>query len=220
MEITNNGIIIKETENFVKNYFSENTDGHDWWHTNRVRNLSIAISKKENSGNRFLIEMIALLHDVDDWKLTGENNLINTIRWLEKFKFEENFILQICNNIKNISFKGANVNDTGLSIEGKIVQDADRLDAIGAIGIARAFTYGGNKNRPFYLPGEKPVMHASENEYRNSSGHTINHFYEKLLLLKDRMNTETAKEIANERHLFMEKFLEQFFSEWNVDIIP
>ncbi len=214
MEMTHSFQIIKSTEFFVQEYFSKNTDGHDWWHTNRVRNLAITIAKKENSGDHFLIEMIALLHDVDDWKLTGNSELINTLQWLNKLQVENNTIKQICNAIKGISYKGANVTDTELSIEGQIVQDADRLDAIGAIGIARAFAYGGSKNRPLYVPGENAVLHASETEYRNSKSHTINHFYEKLLLLKDRMNTRTAKNIAAERHLFMEKFLTQFLSEW------
>ena len=214
MEITNHNKILKATEIFVKEYFSENTDGHDWWHTQRVRNLSVAIAKKENNENLFLIEMIALLHDVDDWKITGNKELINTIQWLNKNNIEHPISEQICHAIKGISYKGAHVTANELSEEGKIVQDADRLDAIGAIGIARAFAYGGSKNRPIYIPDKKPVFHSSETEYRNSEGHTINHFYEKLLLLKDRMNTKSAKAMAEERHQFMETFLKQFYSEW------
>jgi uncharacterized protein len=159
--------------------------------------------------------MISLLHDVDDWKLTGSIELTNTMYWLSELKINNTIIQQICQAIKGISYKGANVTETDLSIEGKIVQDADRLDAIGAIGIARAFAYGGSKHRPLYIPENNPVMHASYNDYKNSNGSTINHFYEKLLLLKDRMNTATAKKIANNRHEFLENFLKQFYFEWN-----
>jgi len=215
MEIKQQAQIIQKTEIFVSNYFSKNTDGHDWWHTYRVWQLAINISKVEKNGDLFFIEMISLLHDVDDWKLTRNNELINTINWLNELQIEKTIIEQICNEIKGISFKGANVTDAKLSIEGKIVQDADRLDAIGAIGIARAFAFGGSKHRPLFIPDDKPIMHISYDEYKHSNGSTINHFYEKLLLLKDKMNTETAKRIANNRHIFMENYLKQFYNEWN-----
>jgi uncharacterized protein len=215
MEIDQKKILLKKTEEFVCQYFNQNTDGHDWWHTYRVWQLAVKISKEEKSGDLFLVEMISLLHDVDDWKLTGNKELINTIQWLNKLQLEKNTIENICKAIKGISYKGANVNETELSIEGKIVQDADRLDAIGAIGIARAFAFGGSKHRPLYVPDDKPVMHTSYEDYKNSKGSTINHFYEKLLLLKNKMNTETAKHIANNRHTIMENYLQQFFNEWN-----
>lgn len=215
MEIKQQKEILKKTEEFVRNYFNKNTDGHDWWHTYRVWQLAKEISKNEKNGNIFLIEIISLLHDVDDWKLTGNNELVNTIKWLNKVKVEKNSIEKICKAIKGISYKGANVKETELSLEGKIVQDADRLDAIGAIGIARAFAYGGSKHRPLYIPGNKPELHFSYEDYKNCESSTINHFYEKLLLLKDKMNTKTAKRIANKRHKIMEKFLIQFYNEWN-----
>lgn len=215
MEIKQQILILNKTEEFVRNYFCKNTDGHDWWHTYRVWQLSIEISKAEKCGDLFLIELISLLHDVDDWKLTGNKEPLNTIKWLNKFKLEKNSIEHICKAIKGISYKGANEKETELSIEGKIVQDADRLDAMGAIGIARAFAYGGSKHRPLYIPGDKPVSHNSYDDYKNSKGSTINHFYEKLLLLKDKMNTKTAKRMANNRHTFMENYLQQFYNEWN-----
>lgn len=218
MEIDIQKEIIAQTEIFVRNYFSDNTDGHDWWHTNRVRNIALNIAKKEKAENPFLIELIALLHDIDDYKITGNSTLEKTKAWLNNFAFDKEEINTICNSIKAISYKGAHVIETEFPIEGKIVQDADRIDALGAIGIARAFAYGGSKKRPIYIPDEKPILHKNENEYRNSKGHTINHFYEKLLLLKERLNTNSAKEMAEDRHKIMEQFLEQFYKEWNVEI--
>jgi len=215
MEIKNQRSILKKTTAFVQNYFSTNTDGHDWWHTFRVWQLAIEIAKKEKKGDLFLIEIISLLHDVDDFKITGKTELINTITFLNELKFDPSVIEKICNDINGISYKGANTITSDLSIECQIVQDADRLDAIGAIGIARAFAYGGSKNRPLYIPGDKPIFHNTYIEYKNSKGSTINHFYEKLLLLKDKMNTKSAKTIANKRHKFIEKYLEHFFNEWN-----
>jgi uncharacterized protein len=159
--------------------------------------------------------MAALLHDADDWKLNGNIKTENAKIWLLKNNIDENTINIICEIIDNLSFKGANVKEKELSIEGKIVQDADRIDAIGAIGIARAFAYGGSKNRALYNPESKNVFHNSFDEYKNSEGSTINHFYEKLLLLKDRINTKKGKQIAEERHEFMVNYLNQFFNEWN-----
>jgi uncharacterized protein len=178
-----------------------------------VRNIALKISQTEG-GNRFLIEMAALLHDVDDWKINGDGYTLKAETWLKKFKIPKTEIENILEIINQVSFKGAGVKTNATTIEAKIVQDADRLDAIGAIGIARTFAYGGNKGRPIYLPEIKPVLHDDFDSYKKGTAPTINHFYEKLLLLKNRLNTATAIEIAKKRHTFMEVFLEQFFTEW------
>ncbi len=204
---------IKQTEKFVQNLFEKDSSGHDWWHINRVRNLSIKISEKEG-GNRFIVEMAALLHDVDDWKLVQNQESNKARDWLKKLKINVKDTQLILEIIEQVSFKGASVETRVTTIEAAIVQDADRLDAIGAIGIARTFAYGGNKNRPIYLPEVKPELHKTFESYKNGKAPTINHFYEKLLLLKNRLNTATAIEIAKKRHKFMEQFLEQFFNEW------
>lgn len=206
--------LIYETEKFVKQHFENEGSGHDWWHIYRVRNLAMKISEHEG-GSFFLIEMAALLHDLDDWKLTNNSNISQTETWLKKLKTPQNITQQIIAIIEEVSFKGAGVKTDATTLEAQIVQDADRLDAIGAIGIARTFAYGGNKNRLMYHPDINPEMHDSFEAYKKTTAPTINHFYEKLLLLKDRMNTQTAKQLANERHKYMEEFLEQFYGEWN-----
>jgi uncharacterized protein len=216
MDLEKQNTFISETVEYVKKFFSQNTDGHDWWHTYRVWQLAIKIRNEEKKGNTFIIETESLLHDIDDWKLTGNTELLNTEKWLSDYRIDKIYCDQIYQDIKNISFKGANVMEHELSWEGKIVQDADRLDAIGAIGTARAFAYGGSKHRSLFNPEAEPNMHGSYSEYKNSDGCTIHHFYEKLLLLKDRMNTETARKMAEKRHQFMQNFLKQFNDEWNV----
>jgi uncharacterized protein len=209
--------ILKKTEKYVYALMSDDISGHDWWHIYRVRRLAMKISGIEG-GNKFIIEMATLLHDVDDWKLKKENQHKSIAEsWLLSLfvhDFQRKHILGI---IDEVSFKGNSVPDTVSSIEAKIVQDADRLDAIGAIGIARAFAYGGSKLRPIYDPGQKPGVFHTFDEYKSNNGTTINHFYEKLLLLKDRMNTPTGKLMAEERHLYMVKFLQQFFIDWEVE---
>lgn len=206
--------MIAETENYIKTIFENEGSGHDWWHIHRVRNLALKIAKIEG-GNRFLVEMAALLHDIDDWKINGSKSASQAELWLKKLKIsgpESKNILEI---IDQVSFKGAEVETKTTSIEAKIVQDADRLDAIGAIGIARTFAYGGNKGRTIYIPDIKPELHKDFESYKKTTAPTINHFYEKLLLLKNRLNTPTAIDLAEKRHIFMEQFLEQFFYEWN-----
>jgi uncharacterized protein len=181
----------------------------------RVWQLAKQIAEDEDA-NTFIVEVAALLHDVADHKLGNEVEGINEIKeLLHSFEVEEKDIEHIINIVESTSFKGANVADKTSTIEAKIVQDADRLDAIGAIGIARTFAYGGSKKREIYNPEIPPQMHNSFDEYKKSTAPTINHFYEKLLLLKDKLHTETAKGIAKERHQFMELFLEQFYKEWN-----
>jgi uncharacterized protein len=213
-----NLIILKHTEDFVKLKLQSAEKGHDWWHIQRVRNLSMQIAEKEG-GNKFIIEMAALLHDISDAKFNGgdEEAGARLARFfLQEIEIDAMIIEQIIYIIDNISFKGGLSAETEKPIELQIVQDADRLDAIGAIGIARTFHYGGFKNREIYNPEIKPVQYNNANEYHKSEAPTINHFYEKLLLLKDLMNTETGKKIAEQRHNFMLQFLEQFYKEWNV----
>ena len=205
---------IRQTGEYIENLFANESSGHDWWHIHRVRNLSLKIAETEG-GNRFIIEMAALLHDLDDWKINGDEKGGRAIGWLKNIKTSETEIKKIAEIIDQVSYKGVGVTTIATSIEAKIVQDADRLDAIGAIGIARTFAYGGNKGRPIYLPEIKPELHNDFDSYKKGTAPTINHFYEKLLLLKNRLNTRTAIEMAEKRHIFMEQFLEQFFTEWN-----
>ena len=209
--------ILEATKNYVKNVLEKEGSGHDWWHIYRVRKLAMHLQKSEG-GNSFIVEMAALLHDLNDWKIWDENQDNRTKLWLEKSTATNEESKKILEIIEEVSFKGAGVNTPAKSIEAKIVQDADRLDAIGAIGIARTFAYGGNKGRLIYDPSVMPKMHNSFEDYKRSTAPTINHFYEKLLLLKDRLNTNSARKMAESRHRFMEDFLEQFFLEWNVKI--
>ena len=208
--------IIIQTEKFVQNKLQGESSGHDWWHVYRVWKNSAYICREENA-DLFVTQLAALLHDIADWKFHGGDENIGpeiARKWLEKMNVKENVVSQIIEIIKDISFKGAGVKTPMKTMEGMVVQDADRLDAIGAIGIGRAFAYGGHKGREMYNPSIEPVMHQSFQQYKNNKGPTINHFYEKLLLLKDLMNTETAKEMAEDRHKFMEQFLDRFFKEW------
>ncbi|MCW1296805.1 MAG: HD domain-containing protein [Candidatus Parvarchaeota archaeon] len=211
----NEKIIIKKTAEFVKKKLSSEPTGHDWWHTYRVWKMALKIAKYEQGVDLFVVQIAALLHDIEDWKF-NDTGLKLTKRWLRRMNIDEKKISQICEIIKNISFKGAFVKSKVSTKEGMIVQDADRLDAIGAIGIARTFAYGGHKGVEIYNPKIKPKKHKSFVAYKRSRSPTINHFYEKLLLLKNMMNTKTAKKVAIERHKFMKKFLHQFFREWNL----
>ena len=208
----NKDIILKETKTFVKDKLYKEGSGHDWFHIKRVYNLATYICEKEG-GDDFIIKMTALLHDIDDWKFS--NNSKTTEDFLKSLYIDEESIHKIMNIITTMSYKGGVVDSSQNNIEGKIVQDADRLDAIGAIGIARAFTYGGSKNRLMYDPDIKPMDFQSLDEVKNLNNHTINHFYEKLLKLRDLINTDTAQQIAEERHRFMEIYLDEFFYEWN-----
>ncbi|HRW64049.1 MAG TPA: HD domain-containing protein [Bacteroidales bacterium] len=207
--------IIEKTVGFVKSKMEGDSSGHDWWHIYRVWNNSKMLHKKEG-GDLFVIELAALLHDVADWKFNSSEHLGIKIvdDWLNSLGLDKSTCVRVIDIIKNISFKGAGVEDKMESIEGKIVQDADRLDAIGAVGIGRTFAFGGKFGNEMYNPEVPVVMHDSFEKYKNSKGTTINHFYEKLLLLKDRMNTPTAKKIAEGRHRFMKQFLQQFMDEW------
>lgn len=209
--------IIEEVKKRVQKELQGETTGHDWWHVYRVWKMAKRIAKEERLAlDMFVIELAALLHDIADWKFYKEKSQSSKIREvLLGLKIDRKVSKKIIDIAQNISFKGAGVTSKMESIEGKIVQDADRLDALGAIGIARAFAYGGYKHRSIYEPEKKPIHHKSFEEYKRGTT-TINHFYEKLLLLKDRVNTKTAKKIAEARHRFMEKFLKRFFREWNI----
>ena len=208
------------TINFVKEKLEGAEAGHDWFHIERVWKLSKKIAEKEG-GNLEVIELSALLHDIADPKFhNGDETLALKISkdFLEEIHVEGELIEQVLFVIKNISFKNRAEAPENPPFELQIVQDADRLDAIGAIGIARTFNFGGFKNNLMYHPEIKPNFGMNKEEYKKSNGTTINHFYEKLLLLKDLMNTETAKKIASERHNFMLQFLDEFYKEWNVEL--
>lgn len=208
--------IINKTKEYVKGKLYGEGTGHDWWHILRVYNISMYIGKKENA-DMFVVELTALLHDIADWKFnegSSEVGLKLSRDWLTSLGVDDTIINKITNIIGTMSFKGGTTNSKQETIEGKVVQDADRLDAIGAIGIARAFAYGGYKERELYNPNIKPQKHTDFEQYKKNIGTTINHFYEKLLLLKDLMNTESGRSIARERHKFMEEYLKHFFCEW------
>ena len=209
--------IINKTIAFVKETLKGAEGGHDYFHIERVHKNVTRIAATENV-NSFIVELGALLHDIADAKFhDGDENIgpAKARSFLQTLKVDDAVIDHVENIIQNISFKGGNFTASFSSPELAVVQDADRLDALGAIGIARAFNYGGFKNREMYNPEIKPDMEMTKEAYKKSAAPTINHFYEKLLLLKDRMNTATGKKMAAERHLFMEKYLEQFYSEWD-----
>ena len=211
MQIINNTIL------FVKNQLTHAEGGHDWFHIERVYKNALLIAEEEEC-DLTVVKLAALLHDIADSKFHGGDESVGpkTARtFLESQNVSEDIILHVIAIIENISFKGGNFEKKFNSKELEIVQDADRLDAIGAIGIARTFNYGGFKNRPLYNPNIQPNLNMSKEEYKNSESPTLNHFYEKLLLLKDKMNTETGKKIAQKRHDFMVTFLSQFYAEWD-----
>lgn len=208
--------IIQKTATYIRQQSEGESSGHDWWHIYRVWQMAKYIANQERIDS-FIPELAALLHDIADWKFHDGDDSVGPKKareWLTSIKVDEPIIIQVETIIKNMSFKGAKVETPMETIEGKIVQDADRLDAIGASGIGRTFAYGGNKGLTMHDPERQPMMHTSFEEYKNTPATTINHFHEKLLLLKDRMNTETAKRIAIGRHEFMKKFLDQFDKEW------
>ena len=209
--------LINDTILFVKQKLINAEAGHDWFHIERVFKNALNIAKNE-ACNLLVVQLGALLHDIADSKFHNGDEFIGpktAKNFLEKNHVNVEIINQVISIIENISFKGGNFEKTFDSIELQIVQDADRLDAIGAIGIARTFNYGGFKNRQLYNPEILPNLKMTKEEYKKSESPTINHFYEKLLLLKDKMNTETGKKMAENRHDFMENFLYQFHEEWN-----
>ena len=208
--------LISKTISFVKAKLANAEGGHDWFHIERVYRNAVLISKNEVC-NTVVVQLGALLHDIADSKFYNGDETIGpkiAREFLESQKVDQATITHVINIIENISFKGGNFEKKFSSKELDIVQDADRLDAIGAIGIARMLNYGGFKNRTIYDPKIAPNTKMTKEEYKKNDSPTINHFYEKLFLLKDKMNTETGKEIAKERHRYMEGFLSQFYAEW------
>ena len=207
---------IQKTIAFVKNELANAEGGHDWFHIERVYKNALRIAKNEDV-DMTVVALGALLHDIADSKFHNGDETVGP-RKAREFLNEQNMdsegIEHVVRIIENISFKGGNVEQKFSSEEFRVVQDADRLDALGAIGIARTFNYGGFKNRKLYDPNIAPNLKMSKDEYKASTSPTINHFYEKLLLIKDRMHTKTGKEMAEDRHHFILRFLEQFYSEW------
>ncbi|MCH2189219.1 HD domain-containing protein [Candidatus Gracilibacteria bacterium] len=211
-------MIIQNTKNFVEDKLGGAEGGHDFFHIMRVYNNVKLLLKGEERADSFVVELGALLHDIADSKFYDGDETVGprlAREFLEGQNVGEDTIQHIENIIKYISFKGGNNIQKFKSLELDIVQDADRLDALGAIGIARTFNYGGHKGREIYNPNIPPKLNMTVDEYKKSRAPTVNHFYEKLLLLKDRMNTQIGKEIAEKRHQFMEEYLEQFYNEWN-----
>lgn len=216
----NQEILIQKTIDFVKEVLTDAEGGHDWWHIYRVWKLSKHIAQTEEV-DHFIVELGALLHDIADSKFhDGDEELgpKKAREFLSSLDVEEEAINHVENIISNISFKGGKDAQKFKSAELDVIQDADRLDALGAIGIARTFNYGGHKGREIYNPEVKPNLNMTREEYKKSTAPTINHFYEKLLLLKDRMNTKTGKEMAEHRHRYLEEFLQEFYKEWDGEL--
>lgn len=212
--------IIEHTIAYVKESLANAEGGHDWWHIYRVWKTAKKIAQSENV-DLFVVELGALLHDIADSKFNNGNEKIGSQKasqFLSSKGVDRSIIQHVVNIIANISFKGGKEYQHFHSAELSVIQDADRLDAIGAIGIARAFNYGGFKGRELYNPNIKPNLNLSKEEYKSALAPTLNHFYEKLLLLKDLMNTATGKEMAQNRHEFMIEYLEQFYFEWEGEL--
>ncbi|MCF2874689.1 MULTISPECIES: HD domain-containing protein [Tenacibaculum] len=213
----NRAQIIQDTIEFVKETLKGAEGGHDYFHVERVYKNALLIAKTEKV-DEFIVALGALLHDIADSKFYNGDETVGPKKarvFLESQNVSEAIIVHVEKIIQNISFKGGNFEQKFTSPELEVIQDADRLDAIGAIGIARCFNYGGYKNRELYNPSILPNLNMTKEEYKKSTAPTINHFYEKLLLLKDKMNTATGKSIAAKRHEFMEQFLQQFYNEWD-----
>lgn len=212
--------LFEEVKFLVEEKFKKESADHDWYHIERVLKLSEHIQRQEG-GNLLVVQLAALLHDISDYKLNGgiKNDCGRVSREiLMSFNAERGLIDQVCAIVDNVSFKGAGVEDVAESLELDIVRDADRLDAIGAIGIARAFHYGGKNNRSFYEPDLGPSYHTDFDSYSVDKSHTLNHFYEKLFLLKDRLKTKTAQKIGEKRHVLITQFVDEFLGEWEVKI--
>ena len=209
-----NDALLKAAARFAREQLERDASGHDWWHIQRVTNLARVIACEEGA-DPFICELAALLHDVADYKIAGDEETgQRTVReWLTTHGADECMTAAVMDIIANLSFAGGN-RPPMASLEGKVVQDADRLDAIGAIGVARAFAFGGSRGRPMHVPGEMARVYQSAADYHSSAGSTITHFHEKLLLLKDRMNTPYARRLAEARHRYMLDFLDEFAREW------
>ncbi len=209
--------IVGKTAEHVRSLLEGEGSGHDWWHIQRVWTSALTIGRAEQA-DLFVVQLAALLHDIADWKFHDGDESVGprmARKWLEGLGVDTATVDHVCEIIEGLSFKGAGTPSRMKTLEGMVTQDADRLDAIGAIGIARAFAYGGFKQREIHNPSVAPGRHASFEEYKKSTGPTINHFYEKLLLLKDLMNTRTARRMAEERHRFIEEYVKRFLDEWD-----
>lgn len=207
--------LVQKTAEMLKEKFSGEGSGHDWWHIYRVWQNAKQIAKSEDV-NLEIVELGALLHDIADYKFHDGDEAIGgqaAAEWLQSLNADSATIEAVVHIVDNVSFKGGGDNKME-SLEGMVVQDADRLDAIGAVGIARCFAYGGHKGNEIYNPEIKPNLNMSKEQYKKSVSPQINHFYEKLLLLKDLMNTKTGRQMAEHRHKYMEDYLEEFFAEW------
>lgn len=205
------------TASFVRARLGGEGTGHDWWHVQRVWRMAVRLAADEPV-DRLVVELAALLHDVADWKFHGGDDEIGPRlagEWLAGLGVDPAVIAHVREIVGDLSFKGAGVPRPMRTREGAVVQDADRLDALGAIGVARAFAYGGHKGNPLHEPGVAPAPHETAEAYRSGSGSTVNHFHEKLLLLKDRLNTDTARRLAEPRHRFLAEFLDRFLAEWD-----
>ncbi|KAA9339881.1 HD domain-containing protein [Hymenobacter busanensis] len=215
--------LIERTADFVREKFQGEGSGHDWEHIRRVWQTTRSLAQNTPAADGFVAELGALLHDVADWKFHGGDEEAGpraARAWLLSQQADEAVIQRVETIIREISFKGLGVATPMSTLEGELVQDADRLDAIGAIGVARAFAYGGHKGRPLHDPAVAPVEHSSFEAYKRNAGPTINHFYEKLLHLRERLNTPAAKMAAESRHAYVEQFLAQFLREWNGEDLP
>jgi uncharacterized protein len=211
--------VLSRTADYVRAELQDDSSGHDWWHVHRVRELAVNLARKEGA-DVYVVELAALLHDISDYKLNGgdhEKGPQIAYDWLIKLGESDQCAHAVAHIIASLSFKGSSTRSKMDSIEGMIVQDADRLDAIGAIGIARAFAFGGYAGQLMYEPSLEPQANMTQSEYEKRNGTTVNHFYEKLLLLKARMNTKSARVVAEKRHRVLEQFLEEFFLEWNAE---
>lgn len=209
--------MIPATAAHVRALLADDSSGHDWWHIERVRRNAVQLAREEGA-DLMVVELAALLHDIADWKFHDGDDTAGpraARAWLEGQGADAALIDHVTSIIAGLSYKGAGVNTDMPTLEGRCVQDGDRLDAIGAVGIARAFAFGGHFGRAMYDPEHPPELHDSFAAYKSKSGPTINHFYEKLLLLKDRMQTPTGRRLATARHAYLEAFLTQFYAEWN-----
>lgn len=215
MEQDGRDVILARASEFVRRELSADSSGHDWWHIQRVVNLTRVIAGEEGA-DAFVCELAALLHDIADYKIAGDEvtGLRRVREWLDAQEVETATAEHVMEIIGTMSFGGGN-RPPMATLEGRVVQDADRLDAIGAIGIGRAFAFGGSRGRALYDPDEAPQQYASKEMYQASGSSTINHFHEKLLLLRDRMNTPYARRLAEQRHRYMEVFLDEFAREWS-----
>jgi uncharacterized protein len=209
--------VIRETAAFIHEGFKEAANGHDWWHVYRVWKMATRLAEEESGADLFVVELGALLHDIADWKFHDadlEAGPRRASEWLSGLGVDPDVRDKVVEIVRHVSFRGGTNKHEIQTLEGKIVQDADRLDAVGAIGIARAFAYGGSINEPMYDPARKPQNFKTFEEFKNSTTTTVNHFYEKLLKLKDRLNTNAARRVAQHRHTYVEQFLEEFYAEW------